>query len=198
MLSFDSWACWAGSPLPLSHTPSPLNSLLWKKNGTCMCFVVVSLLCVSMSVHAGFLSASQLRGERSWSCWDLPGAEQNGQCWQPKRNTPSQESCQSRNSILWHQPLVYISSEYREGIFSGIRWRWRWGRVTEGMEWLTGPIAKLYLSNSGAETVPNRSCWVTPIQSDWDRSQNSSQAWICPQGQNQGQNGTQHLPLLFL
>lgn len=30
--------------------------------------------------------------------------------------------------------------------------------MTEGMESLTGPRAKLYISNSGAEAGPNRSC----------------------------------------
>jgi hypothetical protein len=54
----------------------------------------------------------------------------------------------------------------------GVKWHRRWRRVTEGMEWLTGPMAKLYISNGGAEAEPSRSCWVIPIPygSDWDRS----------------------------
>ena len=66
----------------------------------------------------------QERGERSQSCWGLSGSEQNGECQQPKRNTPSRKSCRSRNSTLWHQPLSYISSEHREGDF------W-WGKMTK-------------------------------------------------------------------
>ena len=50
------------------------------------------------------------------------------------------------------------------GIFGGIRWRRKQERVTEGMEWLTGPMAKLYISNGRAEEGPNRSCWVILIQ----------------------------------
>jgi hypothetical protein len=41
----------------------------------------------------------------------------------PKETHPGLESCQSRNSALWHQPLDYISSEHREGDF------WR-GKMT--------------------------------------------------------------------
>jgi hypothetical protein len=56
-------------------------------------------------------------GEGSWSLQGLSGAEWDGKCRWPKRNIPSQESCQSRNSTLWHQPLAYISSGHIEVFF---------------------------------------------------------------------------------
>lgn len=39
------------------------------------------------------------------------------------KERPNWESCRSRNLTSWHQSLVYISSEHREGDF------W-WGKMT--------------------------------------------------------------------
>jgi hypothetical protein len=58
---------------------------------------------------------------------------------------------------------LYVWNIGRE-IFGGVRWCRSWGRVTENMGWLTGPMAKLYVSNGRAEAGPNRSCWVTLIR----------------------------------
>jgi hypothetical protein len=75
-----------------------------------------------------------------------------------------QETHQAKSPVEAGTQLYdYISSEHGGGDFGGMRWRRRWGRVTESMEWLTGPMAKLYISNSRAEAGPNRSCWVIQI-----------------------------------
>jgi hypothetical protein len=61
----------------------------------------------------------QVRGERSRSRQGLSGAKLDVECRWPRRNTPSRESCQSRNSTLWHQPLSYISSDHGRGFLVG-------------------------------------------------------------------------------
>jgi hypothetical protein len=52
-----------------------------------------------------------------------PGLSRMASVDGPKEAQPSQESCQNRNSTLWHQPLTYINLEHREEDF------W-WGKMT--------------------------------------------------------------------
>jgi hypothetical protein len=81
----------------------------------------------------------------------------------PKETHPGRESVKEGTQLCGISlSLIYIQKIGR-GSCGGIRWCKRQRRVMESMEWLLGPMAKLYISNGGAEAGPNRSCCVTPI-----------------------------------
>jgi hypothetical protein len=74
--------------------------------------------------------------------------------------------------------------------------------MTEGMEWLTEPIAKLYITNDKAKQVllshPDMEYLTetglkteASLRLSHKATENLSQALVCPQGPYQGQNGAQ-------
>lgn len=101
----------------------------------------------------------QVRGERSGSLWGWAG-------WRvstaQKKHTRAWSL--SKQELNFMASASHLYKEHREWDFWWVRWQRRWGRVTEGMAWLTGPMAKFYLSNGGLEAGPNRSCWIIPMR----------------------------------
>lgn len=83
-------------------------------------------------------------------------------CHCPKQTHQGQESVKARTHFIV-SVFVYIGLRKDVGIFGEVRWCRGWGRVTEGMGWLTWPRKLVYISGSWAKAGLSRLCWVTPV-----------------------------------
>jgi hypothetical protein len=115
----------------------------------------------SKSINACSLPAGPGKRREVWSHQSLSRAERYSECrqhWAQARSLVETGTQTYGISLM----LIWVGNIGR-GILGEVRWHRRRRRVMEDMEWLTGPMVKLYISNGRAEAGPNMHCWVTQI-----------------------------------